>query len=502
MDGSLKETISSPAKSMIKLKINGAVKQLEVAPWSTLLDVLRDRLDLTGTKKGCDHGQCGACTILLNGKRINSCLTLAIMHDGAEVTTIEELAEGEALHPLQQAFIEHDAFQCGYCTPGQICSAEGLIREGRAKSPDQIRELMSGNICRCGAYPNIVEAVGQAIGSGKRGYAMNCFGYTRANDMASAVREMAGDGAAKFIAGGTNLIDLMKENVERPSRVIDITRLALRRINPGADGGWRLGALATNTDVAYNNEVEKRYPLLSKAILAGASAQLRNMATVGGNLMQRTRCCYFYDTATPCNKREPGAGCSARSGFNRAHAILGTSERCIATHPSDMCVALAALEAMVNVTGPNGDRAIPFAEFHRLPGDTPHIDTNLGADEIITAVDLPSWGFAEHHAYLKVRDRASYAFALVSVAAALRMEGGAIKQARIALGGVAPKPWRDREAEKQLEGRSADAENFQQAAEALLHGAKGFGYNNFKIELAKRAIVRALNEASSGEETP
>jgi xanthine dehydrogenase YagS FAD-binding subunit len=232
---------------------------------------------------------------------------------------------------------------------------------------------------------------------------VNAFSYTRAADVETAVHEVTANGGTKFIAGGTNLIDLMKENVERPNRLIDINRLPLTEIRPGPDGGLRLGALATNTDVAYHPEVERRYPLLAKAILAGASPQLRNMATVGGNLMQRTRCVYFYDTATPCNKREPGTGCSAVAGFNKNHAILGTSEHCIATHPSDMCVALAALEAVVRVTGPGGDRAIPFAEFHRLPGDTPHLDTNLHADEIITAVDLPAKGFAEHHTYLKVR---------------------------------------------------------------------------------------------------
>jgi xanthine dehydrogenase YagS FAD-binding subunit len=328
---------------------------------------------------------------------------------------------------------------------------------------------------------------------------MNSFTYTRADDVASAMREAAADGGAKFIAGGTNLIDLMKENVMRPSRLIDISHLTLNEINSTAGGGLRLGALAKNTDVAYNGEIERRYPLLSKAILAGASPQLRNMATVGGNLMQRTRCCYFYDTATPCNKREPGTGCSAIAGFNRGHAILGTSEHCIATHPSDMCVALAALEAVVRVTGPKGERSINFAEFHRLPDDSPNIDTNLHADEIITGVDLPPKGFAEHHSYLKVRDRASYAFALVSVAAALKMDGDTIAEARLALGGVAHKPWRDQQAEKLLSGQGASRENFQRVAEALLQDAKSYGHNSFKIELAKVAIVRALSQAASRE---
>ena len=325
---------------------------------------------------------------------------------------------------------------------------------------------------------------------------MNSFSYVRADDVATAVREMAMDSAAKFIAGGTNLIDLMKENVAHPSRLIDITRLPLDKIEETADGGLRLGALVKNADTAYNEQVEKRYPLLAKAILAGASPQLRNMATNGGNLLQRTRCYYFYDTATPCNKREPGTKCSAIDGFNRMHAILGTSEHCVATHPSDMCVALAALEAVVRVTGKNGDRTIPFAEFHRLPGDTPYIDSNLQADEIITAVDLPAQGFAEHYMYVKVRDRRSYAFALVSVAAALEMEGDTIRQARLALGGVAHKPWRDAEAEAMLSRKSATRENFQKVAESIMRDAKGFGHNTFKIELAKRAIVRALKQAA------
>ena len=273
---------------------------------------------------------------------------------------------------------------------------------------------------------------------------MNNFSYTRALDVPSAVREVAANREAVFIAGGTNLIDLMKENVSRPARLVDITRLPLNRIEALPDGGLRLGALVTNADTAYHAHVERRYPILSRAILAGASPQLRNMATNGGNLLQRTRCYYFYDTATPCNKREPGAGCSAIEGFNRIHAILGTSDQCIAVHPSDMCVALAALEAVVHVTGTSGDRTIPFAEFHRLPGDTPQIDTNLGPGEIITSIDLPAKGFADHYAYLKVRDRTSYAFALVSVAAALEMDGDTITETRLALGGIAHKPWRNR----------------------------------------------------------
>jgi xanthine dehydrogenase YagS FAD-binding subunit len=324
---------------------------------------------------------------------------------------------------------------------------------------------------------------------------MNNFSYARAGDLGGAIAEISSDPAAKFIAGGTNLIDLMKENVTRPSHLVDINRLPLARIEEAPDGGLRLGALCSNADTAYHREVEKRYPVLSKAILAGASPQLRNMATNGGNLMQRTRCYYFYDVATPCNKREPGTGCAAIDGFNRIHAILGASEKCIATHPSDMCIALAALEAVVNVTGPAGERRVAFEGFHRLPGDTPDLDNNLRRDEIITSIDLPPQGFAEHHAYLKLRDRTSYAFAIVSVAVGLEMQTDRLQETRIALGGVAHKPWRNREAENQLNGQPATDENFHAAAETIFREAKGFTYNGFKIELGKRAVVRALRQA-------
>jgi xanthine dehydrogenase YagS FAD-binding subunit len=324
------------------------------------------------------------------------------------------------------------------------------------------------------------------------------FQYARATDVADAVRQIAGEPAAKFIAGGTNLIDLMKENVERPSRLIDISRLPLRQIEETADGGLRIGALVPNSDLAYHALVERRYPLLASATLAGASAQLRNMASTGGNLLQRTRCYYFYDTATPCNKRAPGSGCAARHGLNRMHAILGSSEACIATHPSDMCVALAALEANVHVAGPGGERVIAFADFHRLPGDTPERDTTLRADEIITAVELPARGFASHYSYLKIRDRLSYAFALVAVAAALDLERDTIKEARLALGGVAHKPWRDVAVEAAMRGEPANRATFARAAETILREAKGFEHNTFKIELARRAIVRALSQAAAG----
>ncbi len=324
------------------------------------------------------------------------------------------------------------------------------------------------------------------------------FDYARAGSVAEAVRLMAVEPDAKFIAGGTNLIDLMKEEVERPAKLIDISRLPLTGIESTPAGGLRIGALVPNSDLAWHPLIEQRYPMLSSAILAGASAQLRNMASTGGNLLQRTRCYYFYDVATPCNKRAPGSGCAAINGVNRQHAILGTSDACIATHPSDMCVALAALAAVVHVTGPQGERSIPFADFHRLPGDAPHQDTTLAGDEIVTAIELPPQGFAPHYTYLKIRDRLSYAFALVSVAAALDLQDGVIGEARVALGGVAHKPWRSTEAEALLRGQRASAESFAGCAEALLRGARGSAHNSFKIDLARRAVMRALTQAANG----
>jgi xanthine dehydrogenase YagS FAD-binding subunit len=322
------------------------------------------------------------------------------------------------------------------------------------------------------------------------------FQYSRASDVADAVRQIAADPKARFIAGGTNLLDLMKEDVERPGRLIDITRLPLKAVEDTADGGLRIGALLPNSDVAYHPQVVQRFPMLASAILAGASAQLRNMASTGGNLMQRTRCPYFYDVATPCNKRTPGSGCAALAGINRMHAILGASDACIAAHPSDMGVALAALAATVHVSGLKGERSIAFGDFHRLPGTTPERDNNLGADEIITAIALPAKGFAKNYTYLKIRDRLSYAFALVSVAAALELDGDTIKEARLALGSVAHKPWRDLGVEASLRGQTATRETFAQAADAMLRDAKSYGHNAFKIDLARRAIVRALTQAA------
>lgn len=326
---------------------------------------------------------------------------------------------------------------------------------------------------------------------------MNSLFYERAANVDDAIR-LAQQPGSKFIGGGTNLLDLMKGGVEQPLRLVDVTRLALADIAELPDGGVRLGALARNSDAANHPLVRQRYPLLAQALLSGASAQLRNMATVGGNLMQRTRCHYFYDTAFDmCNKRAPGSGCAAKEGFNRMHAILGASEQCIAVNPSDMSVALAALDAVVRVRGPQGERAIAFGDFHRLPGDAPQRDTTLEPGELIIAVDLPASPFAAHSHYLKVRDRASYAFALVSVAAALELRDGLVRDARIALGGVAHKPWRATDAEAALIGQRLDGPAADKAAAAAIHGAHPYPHNRFKVELARRAVIRALRRAGA-----
>lgn len=322
---------------------------------------------------------------------------------------------------------------------------------------------------------------------------MKPFAYARAGDAPTALGLIA-QPHTKFLAGGTNLVDLMRENIEQPDTVVDITGLPFAQIEELPDGGLSIGATVRNTAVAVHRLVRERYPLLSQAIVFGASGQIRNMATVGGNLMQRTRCPYFYDEAARCNKRQPQSGCDAIDGVNRMHAILGASRSCIATHPSDMCVALAALGAIVHVEGPRGTRAIPFDAFHRLPGDTPQIETDLHADELITSVELPPLDVAKHSIYRKIRDRASYAFALVSVAAAVAVERGVITDVRIALGGVAHKPWRAFDAERVLMGAAATTDTYKRAAEAELASARGFEHNSFKIELAKRTLVSVLSD--------
>ena len=325
---------------------------------------------------------------------------------------------------------------------------------------------------------------------------MQAITYERAGDVAGALRAAQQPGTM-FIGGGTNLLDLMKGGVENPVHLVDITRIrSLDSIDTLPDGGLRIGALVRNSDAANHALIRAHYPLLSQALLAGASPQLRNMATVGGNLMQRTRCSYFYDTAfDQCNKRNLGSGCAAIGGHNRMHAILGASPQCIAVNPSDMSVALAALNATVRVDGPQGERTIAFDQFHRLPGDRPDLDTTLAPGELITAVDLPPPLFADHSHYLKIRDRASYAFALVSVAAALQMDGRTVKQARIALGGVAHKPWRASAAEQMLAGHELGERTLREAAAAALRDAQPQTSNRFKVQLAQRAIVRTINLA-------
>ncbi|HEV2479733.1 MAG TPA: xanthine dehydrogenase family protein subunit M [Puia sp.] len=324
---------------------------------------------------------------------------------------------------------------------------------------------------------------------------MNSFMYVRATEASGAIRALGKEGNAHFLAGGTNLIDLMKMGIVTPEKLVDINHLPFKHIEKTATG-LRIGALCTNSEVADHPLVLKYYPLLSLAFNAGASPQLRNMATVGGNMMQRTRCPYFLDPALPCNKRVPGSGCGALEGYNRMHAIFGASDKCIAVNPSDMSIALAALEATVHLQGPRGERKLPFAEFHRLPGDTPEKDNVLETGELITAVTLPAASFPDHVHYLKIRDRASYAFALVSVAAALQLDGGTVRAARLVMGGVAHKPWRLEAAEDFLRGKSASVENFRQAAYLAMQGAKAYTYNQFKLTLAPNAIVQALKTAS------
>ncbi|MBN4001693.1 xanthine dehydrogenase family protein subunit M [Nostoc sp. LPT] len=327
---------------------------------------------------------------------------------------------------------------------------------------------------------------------------MNNFTYTRATSVKDAVQRATNDQNAILIAGGTNLVDRLKVFLDEPSQLIDISRLEMKRIERTSEGGLSLGALVTNTAVADHPDVRRDYPILSRAILSGASQQIRNMATVGGNLLQRTRCPYYYDTAFPCNKRQPGSGCPAATGINRMHAILGASDQCVAVQPSDMCVPLAALDAIVVVEGPKGKRQIPLTDFHRLPGNTPQRDTNLEPGELITSVVLPPVPFAKSGVYLKLRDRTSYAFALVSVAAAVDLAGEQIQNVRLAMGGVAHKPWRSKEAEKFLLGKSANTATFQQAAEIALQEAKPLTHNSFKVDLAKRAIRRALSVSAKG----
>ncbi|MBC9912079.1 FAD binding domain-containing protein [Chitinophaga varians] len=325
---------------------------------------------------------------------------------------------------------------------------------------------------------------------------MNQFSYVRPASQQAAIDAITRDSSARFIAGGTNLLDLMKNGVLAPEKLVDINRLPLRNITLN-NNILHIGALTLNSEVAAHPLIKTHHPLLSQALLAGASQQLRNMATTGGNMMQRTRCSYFYDTTMPCNKRTPGSGCGAIGGVNRMHAIFGASDQCIAVHPSDMCIALVALDATVLVAGPKGNRRIPFGEFHRLPGNTPDQDNNLGKGELITGIEIPHSPFTNHVYYLKVRDRASYAFALVSVAAALDISNNTIRDARLAMGGVAHKPWRLHEAEKTLIGKTPTVENFRIAATVATQSARTYQHNAFKVPMAQNSIVTALQKAAA-----
>lgn len=322
---------------------------------------------------------------------------------------------------------------------------------------------------------------------------MHPFEYSKVSTIEQARQSLSENHNTAFIAGGTTLLDLMKLNIEKPERLLDINRLDLHEIDVSEDKVI-IGALVTNSALAHNKEVQRRFPVLSESILAGASAQLRNMATVGGNILQKTRCYYFRDTAFPCNKRVPGSGCPAIDGYNRMHAILGGSDSCVATHGSDMCVALLALEAKLHIDGSSGKRVIPLEEFYLLPGSTPHKENILQPGEIITAVEISDKPFSRLSHYIKVRDRASYAFALSSVAVALELDGDKVKDCRIAFGGVATKPWRCSEAEKSLKGQKFSQQALVKCADIALEGARGLKHNSFKIELTKRTLVRALNE--------
>ncbi len=489
----------------VRLRVNGADRTLQLAPQVSLLDALREHLGLTGTKKGCDQGACGACTVLADGERINACLTLAVQYDGREITTIEGVADGgrcircRRLRPARRLpvrllHLRPDLLGHRHAGRARRRHAE---RRDRAPAGDveltqaEIRERMSGNLCRCGAYNGIVDA----DPTEDRADAMRPFAYVSAPDVAyGRHRDRGAAPNAKFIGGGTNLVDLMREDIETPDTVVDITRLPLTGIEELPGGGVRIGALVRNSHLAADPlDHGRAIRCCPRRCSAGASGQLRNMATVGGNLLQRTRCAYFYDSAAACNKREPGSGCDAIGGFNRNLGVLGVSDRCIATHPSDMCVALAALDAIVEVESVRGARRIPLADFHRLPGSTPHVETDAGRRR------------ADHggRAAGPAGGRRSRATARCGTAPPTpspwspsppRWTYGMAwcRSVRLALGGVATKPWRAYEAERILLGAPAGEESYQRAAAAELSAAVGRPENEFKIELARRAIVATL----------
>jgi xanthine dehydrogenase YagS FAD-binding subunit len=452
------------------MRINGEHREVSVDNRTSLLDMLRERVGLTGTKKGCDQGACGACTV---------------MHDGAEVVTIEGLATNGRLHPLQQAFIDEDAFQCGYCTAGQILSGVACIEERHAGSPAEIREWMSGNICRCGAYTNIVTAIANV--SAVSWAAMFPATFIKAADERAALS--AASTGAQYIAGGTTLVDLMRETVERPSAVVDINDLPCRSVELQPAKKLRIGSLARTSDVAADPGVRREFPVVAEALELSASAQLRNAASIGGNLMLRSRCLYFRDVSANCNRRTSGSGCAAVHGLNRAHAILGTSDQCVATHPSDLAVALGAV---VITRDAWGDRQIPIAPSFPPPGTTPDQEHDLRRGELIVAVDVPTAPPMRRSGHLKVRDRQSFEFALTPVAVALDITAGFIGTARVEVGGVPTVPWRLTAAEDALRGRTPDRYLFHSAAARAADGVTSLSDNGFEVELMKRTVDRHL----------
>jgi xanthine dehydrogenase YagS FAD-binding subunit len=469
-----------PAAATVVLTVNGQRHEVRLEPRVSLLDALREHLGLTGSKKGCDQGTCGACTMWVDGRRVLACLTLAVACEDREVTTIEGLSSGGDLHPMQAAFVERDAFQCGYCTPGQIMSAVALLEEGHAGDDAEIADWMSGNICRCAAYPNIRAAIRDVRdAAGDERYC----GPSATPAPPTPVRLSQPSGSARTARSWPG----------EPPRSTWCARTCC-----GRGCSW---TLTTCRSMASRRApgVRERFPVISQALVLGASPQLRNMASMGGNLCQRVRCSYFRDPASPCNKRDPGSGCAALEGFNRGHAILGTSDKCIATHPSDVAVALVALDAVVHTRGPTGERAIGIDDFFLLPGDTPEREHPLEHGELITAIEVPAAPVARRSVYLKFRDRESYEFALASVAAAVRIEDGSVAEVRLALGGVGTKPWRARRAEASLLGQPAASASFAEAARQELAMAAARPLNAFKVELAQRAIVRALTTLTDGE---